>query len=254
MNITLIGTSGGIISETRTYPSFLINNDLLLDCGEGTTQKLIKLKMIDSIECICITHLHNDHFLGICSLLWYYWITGRSKSIKIVGPPTTEKTIKTILELAHTPEDMGSFEINFIELKDSDEIQEIKEYDSYKVNAIRVEHGFPAYAYSIESENSKLAYSGDTKPNQRIEMLAKNSDLFICEASFPDKFQKVAHKYNHCTPSDAAHIAKKSNSKKLVLVHISPIFESQIPFMKKSAEEIFEDEVIIAEDLNILEI
>jgi len=254
MNITFIGTSGGIISENRTYPAYLINDDLLLDCGEGTTQKLIKLNMIDSVECICITHLHNDHFLGICSLLWYYWITGRSKSIKIVGPPTTEKTIKTILELAHTPEDMGSFEINFIELNDSDEIQEIKECHSYKINAIKVEHGFPAYAYSIESQNSKLTYSGDTKPNQRIEILAKSSDLFICEATFPDKFQKIAHKYHHCTPSDAAHMAKKSNSKKLVLVHISPIFDSQNSLMKKSAEEIFENEVIIAEDMRKLEI
>jgi len=254
MQITFIGTSGGIISENRTYPAYLINNDLLVDCGEGTTQKLIKLGVINDIKLICISHLHNDHFLGICSLLWYYWITGRSKPIKIIGPPTTEVTIKKILQLAHTPEDMGGFEINFVELKNSNQLQELGKTEKYIINAIQVEHGFPAYAYSIESNESKITYSGDTKPNNQIIELAKDSDLLICEATFPDKFKKVAHKYHHCTPSDAANIAKKSNSKKLVLVHISPVFESVIPKMKNAAEEIFENDVIIGIDLMQLEI
>lgn len=254
MEITFIGTSGGIISETRTYPAYLINDDLLIDCGEGTTQKLIKLNAINKIKFICISHLHNDHFLGLFSLLWYFWITGRSKPIKIIGPPTTEDTIKKILKLAHTAEDMGGFDIDFEELTKANKIQEIKNTENYLIKAIQVEHGFPAYAYSIESENSKLTYSGDTKPNQRIEMLSRNSDFFICEATFPDKFQKIAHKYHHCTPSDAANIAKKSNSKRLALVHISPVFESQISMMKKSAEKIFGNEVIIAEDLKKFEI
>lgn len=69
---------------------------------------------------------------------------------------------------------------------------------------------------------------------------------------FPDKLHKVAYKYHQSTPSHIAHMAKESNSKKLVLTHISPIFKSQITLMKKSTEEIF-GEVIIAEDLRKLE-
>lgn len=254
MQITFIGTSGGIISENRTYPAYIINDDLLIDCGEGTTQKLIKLGFINDIKLICISHLHNDHFLGICSLLWYYWITGRSKPIKIIGPPTTKVTIKKILQLAHTPEDMGGFELDFIELKKSNQLQDLGEFQTYLIKAIQVEHGFPAYAYSVESNRSKLTYSGDTKPNNQIIEIAQNSDLLICEATFPDKFQKVAHKYHHCTPSDAAKIANKSHSKKLVLVHISPVFEGLMPKMKESAEQIFENDVIIGIDLMQLEI
>jgi ribonuclease Z len=252
MKVTLIGTGGGIISENRTYPAYLINDDILIDCGEGTTQKLIKLGVIDKIRVICISHLHNDHFMGIFSLLWYYWIKGRSKPIKVIGPPTLKSTIDQILELANTPRDMGGFELNFLELENSNDIQEVKIEDNYLIKAVKVEHGFPAYAYSVDCEGLKITYSGDTKPNDRIEKLAQNSNLFICEATFPDKFEKVAHKYHHCSPSDAAKIAKTSHSEKLVLVHISPIFIDFIKEMKKSAEKLFQKDVIIGKDLEIL--
>ncbi|TXT60683.1 MAG: Ribonuclease Z [Promethearchaeota archaeon] len=249
MKVTLIGTGGGIISENRTYPAYLINDNILIDCGEGTTQKLIKLGVINKIRVICISHLHNDHFLGIFSLLWYYWIRGRSEPIQIIGPPSTEHNIKKILELSHTPKDMGGFDIQFIELKEIYEIQELDVHPHIILKAVHVEHGFPAYAYSIMQNNSKMTYSGDTKPNQKFTLLAENSDLLICEATFPDKFEKIAHKYNHCTPSDAAEIAKKSNSKCLVLIHISPIFENLVSIMKKAAEERFGKKVLIGKDL-----
>ncbi len=252
MRLILIGTSGSIISKSRSYPAFLINDDLLLDCGEGTTQKLQQLGVIDSIEIICLTHLHNDHFMGIISLIWYYWISGISKKLQIIGPPNTENTIKLILKLAHTPEKLGSLRIQYTELEDSEKIQEIN--TNYTIRSIKVEHIFPAYAYRIKDSKSVITYTGDTKPNQKIINLAKGSDILICEATFPDKLQRFAHKHGHCTSSDAATIAKKSNSKKLILVHISPVFENQIPIMKQQAENIFKNDIIIGKDLIKLEI
>lgn len=38
MKITFIGTSGGFLGAEKSFPAILINDDLLLDCGEGTTQ------------------------------------------------------------------------------------------------------------------------------------------------------------------------------------------------------------------------
>jgi len=254
MKLVLVGTAGSIISKSRTYPSYLINDEVLLDCGEGTTQKLLKLDVIDNINTICITHLHNDHFIGIISLIWYYWISGISKELKIIGPQNTEETIKKILKLAHTPEKLGSLKIQYNELEDSKEIQEREIEANYNIKSIKVEHVFPAYAYRIEDNKSVITYSGDTKPNQNIVNLAKDSDILICEATFPDKLQRFAHKHGHCTSSDAARIAKNSNSKKLILVHISPVFENKIPKMKQQAERIFENDVIIGEDLMKLEI
>lgn len=247
MNLTIIGSGGSIMSTSRSYPAFLINEEILLDCGEGTTQKLLHLDAIKGINQICLTHLHNDHFMGLFSLLWYYWLTKSKERITIIGPPNTEDTIEKIMELNNTPADMGDFSIKYIELKDSSGIQELKFNSTVKARKMR--HGIPTFGYRIEDGSSALTYSGDTSPNQRLIDLARNSNILINESTFPDKFQERAHSYNHCTPSDAGAIAQKAQVKTLIMVHISAVFEDLIPTMKQSAAQKFGGKVVIGEDL-----
>jgi len=249
MKLTIIGSGGSIMSRSRSYPSYLINDEILLDCGEGTTQKLLQLNIIENINHICLTHLHNDHFMGLFSLLWYYWLTKSKERITIVGPPETEKTIEKIMELTNTPKDMGDFHIDYIELKDTSEIQEFN--FNYTIKAKKMEHGILTFGYRVEDEDSALTYSGDTSPNRDLIDLAQGSDILINESTFPDKLQEQAHIYNHCTPSDAGEIAQAANVKQLILVHISAVFEDSMLYMKKSAAEKFEGEVIIGKDLMI---
>jgi len=253
MKIKLLGTAGSLIAKNRGCPAILINDDMLLDCGEGTTQKLVQLELIENIKTICITHLHNDHFLGAFSLLWHYWLNQRKEDLKIIGPRQLKSTFETILELTHTPEGMmTSFKVKYEELKETNTIHTIRGH--YQIQYISMEHGFPAFAYRIESNGKSFCYSGDTKPTDNLIQIAHNCDLLVCECTLPDDMHEFAHKHNHCTPSDVGKIASKSNSKKLVLTHISSFFLDRIDEFKASAEKFFNKEVIIAEDLMELEI
>ncbi len=247
MNVTFIGTAGSFISSNRTYPSILINNDLLLDCGEGTTQKLLKINCIKQIKTVCLTHLHNDHFMGIFSLIWFYSLNNRTEAIKIIGPPKTKDTIEKILELTNTPKGMLNFDLVYIELEDSEEIQNIK--NNYKIKAIKVDHSIMAFAFRIEDADKSVSYSGDTAPSQNLTKLAENSDLLICESTFSDKYGKIAHKYGHSTPLDMAKLTIESNSKKLALVHIMLNIPMELEKFKLQAEQEFKNKIIIAEDL-----
>jgi ribonuclease BN (tRNA processing enzyme) len=175
MEVTFIGTVGSALTADQTYSSILIDENLLLDCGEGTTQKLIKLNMINKIEIICITHLHNDHIMGIFSLLWYYWIASqRTRPIKIIGPPKLEYTIKKILDLINTPKNAFKFEINMQEMEDSEEIQIVNRNtvnrSNYKISTIKAEHKPISFAYRIEKTESgnSIVYTGDTRPVNRL--------------------------------------------------------------------------------------
>lgn len=253
VNVTFIGTVGSALTADQTYSSILIDENLLLDCGEGTTQKLIKLNMINKIETICITHLHNDHIMGIFSLLWYYWIASqRTRPLKITGPPKLEYTIKKILELINTPKDAFKFEIQMEELEDIEEIQ-ILNGNEYKISAVKAEHNPISFAYRIEKmENgSSLVYTGDTRPVNRLIELARDCDLLICESTFPDEMADYAHKYGHCTPSDASELALKAGVPHLILTHISAIFQNkkEIEKFKMQAENSFKNKVKIARDL-----
>ncbi len=258
MKITFIGTVGSALTKELTYSSILIDDSLLLDCGEGTTQKLISLNCINSIENICLTHLHNDHFLGIFSMLWYYWIISQRKNaLKIIGPPNTDSTITSILKLINTPDDAIKFDLKFEILRNTDKIQIFKLLN-YNIKSIRVVHTPIAFAYRIENINSKksICYVGDSSSCENIINLAKKCDVLICESTFPDEYKKFAHKYGHCTPSDAAEIANQAEIKTLILTHISAVFQNEkdLNRIKNQAENKFKNKIIIAKDLMTLKI
>lgn len=252
MKITFLGTAGSIISATRSYPSILVNDDLLLDCGEGATQKLIQLGVIKSIKMICLTHLHCDHFIGLFSLLWYYYISNRKEELFIYGPPDTQKTIEGIIELINTPESIKSFKIRFQEWKNAEYIQSFK-FGEYIIKSKKASHDPIAFAYRIDDEEKVFSYTGDTSPDEGLIELFKESYLLIHEASLPSNMSDFAHQIHHSTPIDAAEMALKAKCFKLALFHISTFFSHLIPEYKKDAESVFLKDVIIAEDLMSLE-
>jgi ribonuclease Z len=254
MMITFLGTAGSIMTEKKSFPSILINEDLLLDCGEGCTQKLLQLKSIDKINTICITHLHGDHFSGLFSLLWYYWLSNRTEDLTIIGPPKTKATTEKIFTLMNAPGgfEVFNFKIHFKELDETNQIQEIKA--DYAIKCAKMEHSILSFAYYVEKKAKSVCYSGDTKPTQQLVKLADKCNVFICESTFPDKYAKFAYEYGHSTPSDAAKMARDANCQKLVLVHLSPLFAKKIVKSKDNLKEIFNKEIIIPDDLFAFEI
>ena len=254
MKITFLGTAGSIMTENKSFPSILINKDLLLDCGEGCTQKLLQLKSINKINTICITHLHGDHFSGLFSLLWYYWLSNRTEDLTIIGPPKTKATTEKIFTLMNAPGgfEVFNFKIHFKELDETNQIQEIKA--DYAIKCAKMEHSILSFAYRVEKEDKSVCYSGDTKPTQQLVKLADKCNVFICESTFPDKYTEFAYEYGHTTPSDAAKMARDANCQKLVLVHIYPLFAKKVVKSKDNIREIFNKEIIIPDDLLAFEI
>ena len=80
--------------------------------------------------------------------------------------------------------------------------------------------------------------------------LAKDSTLLIHESTYVKEDKDKAEENFHSTSADAALIAKKSNSKKLVLTHISTRYQNTEQLLNE-AQEIFEN-VEIAKDLKTI--
>ena len=68
-------------------------------CFFHNNKKLLQLKSINTINTICISHWHGDHFSGLFSILWYYWLSNRSADLNIIGPPQTKATTEKIFTL-----------------------------------------------------------------------------------------------------------------------------------------------------------
>ena len=101
-------------------------------------------------------------------------------------------------------------------------------------------------------KGNKVTYSGDTTPCEEMIEFAKDSTLLIHESTYVNEDADKAKDNFHSTSSDAARIAKKSNSKQLVLTHFSTRYTS-LDDLLKEAKEIFEN-TKLAKDFMKIEI
>ena len=101
----------------------------------------------------------------------------------------------------------------------------------------------------------KITIIMDTLQNPSAINLAKQSDLLIAESTYSQEEAELAKQHKHLTSAQAANIAKKSKSKKLILTHLSQRYETQDQQKQilTQAKKIFSN-TTIAEDLDKLEI
>ena len=86
----------------------------------------------------------------------------------------------------------------------------------------------------------KVTYSGDTTPCDEMVEFARDSTILIHESTYLREDEDKAEENFHSTSSDAATIAKESNSKQLLLTHISTRYTDTTQLLDE-AKEIFEN-------------
>ena len=106
--------------------------------------------------------------------------------------------------------------------------KKLKEHGSteYKGKTIKLEE-----IAKIE-KGKKIAYSGDTMPNNNMIKLAENAELLIHDATFFD--EPDARK--HANLEEVMKIAEEANAKQIILTHISRRYQD-IEEMKKKIEK-----------------
>lgn len=92
----------------------------------------------------------------------------------------------------------------------------------------------------------KVTYISDSLPCNGALNLAKYSDLLISEASFASSLKDKAEEYKHMTAREAALMANRSESKKLVLTHFSQRYK-ETSEIEEDAKDVFAD-VVCARD------
>jgi len=71
MKVKVLGT-GGALEELPT--AYIVEENILVDCGLEIVKKIIKSNEIDNIDTICITHLHMDHISGFELVFYLYFL------------------------------------------------------------------------------------------------------------------------------------------------------------------------------------
>lgn len=266
--------------------------NILLDCGEGTQRQFRKARLNpNKITRILITHWHGDHVLGIPGLLQTLSFSNYRKTLYIYGPRGTKKFMKELMKAfvfsgklkmnieevsgkffetkdfyleskkmihgvpchAYTFVEKGKIKINKKKLKKTKLcgpiLKKLKEGRNITYNGKK----YSAKNLTFEEDGRKISFVFDTSFNKNITPFVRNSSLLVCESTFGPEFKEKAAQYKHLTVKQAAEIAKKSKSRKLVLTHISSRYSKNPKKILNAAKKIFKNSVLV-KDLDVVEI
>ena len=244
------------------------------------------------IKRIFITHFHGDHFLGLPGLIQTMSFYGRTEPLEIYGPIGASSVLGNLLSIGYyslnfeirIEELKGNGSVNFGEYsisyaKANHTIPALsyslteREYSKLEESKIK-EMGVPRHLLEkIRKEGSvqvngrtisledisagirkgrKVSYSGDTRRDQSLLELFRNSTVLIHESTGEKSNESKVISYGHSTGNDAGIQARDSNSRKLILIHFSPRYNDIKPILEE-ARSVFQN-VTAAEELMELEV
>ena len=205
----------------RPTSSYCIDNNILVDCGEGTTKYYKKNNIVlTDIRHIFITHFHSDHFSALSQFIAQeinYATEETKKRLTIYGPKGLLKNLKVLKDYYAMTGSLGKKYniqdyINVVEITDLNTKIKVNDYivTPYKVNHIE---GSPCLAYIFNNDNTRLGFSGDTTFDKYLIKFVENVDSAFLECcSFTtSKYHLGLDKY--------LEITKKYNDKKFYAIH-----------------------------------
>lgn len=215
MRLVILGSCGGYPGPDRSCSGYLVEfgrNRLWIDAGSGTLARLLRYCPLSELTSVWLTHLHPDHWTDIPLAIHALALGAaeRATPLAIYGPPGWVDAVGTPVQwrLAD-PEPV--FEPR--ELGDG----MVVDLGGAAVEAVAVEHSVETYALRVCTERVTLAYSADSASCPALLRVAREADLFLCEAGTMADFSPL-----HLNPRQAGEVAAAAGARRLVLTHLRP--------------------------------
>jgi ribonuclease Z len=267
--LVVLGTASQAPTRSRNHNGYLLRWDsagVLFDPGEGTQRQMLLAGVTASqVTCICITHFHGDHCLGLPGVIARISLDRVPHVVDACFPAENQEVFRGLRHAAL--------------FRDVAKLQErpvaragtILENSSFRLEARPLSHGVPAVGYRLAEADGRrmlpgrLATAGisgpdvgrlqregrlqaggrlvrldevsEPRPGQRAAFvmdtrlcdaafaLADRADMLICEATFADTEASLAREYGHLTARQAGRIAAESRARLLVLTHFSQRYD-----------------------------
>jgi ribonuclease Z len=263
MDVSLFfaGTAGSVPTARRGLPALLLRaggHRVLIDCGEGTQQQLLRSVGLPELDAVFITHFHLDHWLGLLGMVKTFDLRGREKPLSVYGPPGLQRLFGALRPILGRT----GYALELVDLEPHAEVR----FGSFLLTPFPVNHRIEAYGYAflederpgrfdVEAARSlgvpegpawgrlqrgetvagvtpeqvmgasrpgrRIVISGDTAPCQAVEVFAHRADVLVHEATFMEDERARARETAHSTARQAAEIARDAQVGLLALTHLS---------------------------------
>src|SRR5215211_3459569 len=253
LSLFFAGTAGSVPTARRGLPAILLRaggDRILLDCGEGTQQQLLRSAGLPELDAIFISHYHLDHWLGLVGMLKTFDLRARERELTIHGPPGLKALFSTLRPVFGRT----AYPLSLVELDAHEEVR----FDGYSIASFPVRHRVeadrpgrfdpeaarrlgvadgpdfgrlqrgeavgdvtPEQVVGETRPGRRIVYSGDTAPCQAVEVLADRADVLVHEATFLSDERARARETGHSTAAQAAELARDAGVRLLALCHLS---------------------------------
>jgi ribonuclease BN (tRNA processing enzyme) len=222
VRLTVVGCSPAWPNPGGAQSGYLLEGDdgrrLLLDCGPGV---LAKLRAVEEdgwprIDAIVVTHWHLDHWGDLVPWVWGGMVgPGRERTKpELVLPPEGRERLREFGSGLGW-EDMWQ---SVFELRDYQEHVPF-EAAGFSLTAKQLPHyTLRTYGLRVTNGSRTLAYSGDSGPSDRLAELARDVDLFVCEATLL-RGDLDGPPRGHLSVDEAVESFRSSGAKRLLLTH-----------------------------------
>jgi len=270
INLTFLGTSAQIPTAKRNHSGIFLNYDsenILIDCGEGMQRQFRIAKLNPcKINRILITHIYGPK--GIKNFMKKFFdLFHINMKIKIEVKEVSGKFLegdKFYLEAEKMEHGIPTNAYNFI-IKDKIRIDK-KKLEKLKLplgkHLVNLSLGkdmiyrgkkYKAKDLTYLEKGKKVSIVLDTLMNSKIWKFVKDSNIFISEADFSSEDADKAKAHLHLTAEQAARIAKKAKTEKLILTHIGGRYEKNPKKLLNEAKNVFENS-LLANDFDVINI
>ena len=239
----MLGSCGAWPEAGRACSGFLLEYDgfrVLLDLGYAALPRLLAVCPDGAVDAVLVTHRHPDHCVDVSGLgrvvqdlaphavpLPLYAAPGVEDVLRAIEPRPDPATVFELRPLAGA--DVGPFRLDTFELP----------------------HHVPNLGVRLTAPGVTVAYTGDTGPSERLADLARDADLFVCEATLQGAPPRDRPR-TLTTAAEAGEWAAKARARRLLLTHFWPGSDRAVSVAEAAAG--FGGEILAAEEGLVVEL
>src|SRR5215471_10541125 len=218
VQITVIGSSPAWPNPGGAHSGYLLEAEgqrLLVDCGPGVLGRLREREQWPAIDAIVITHFHLDHWGDLVPWVWgSFYLKQPPGRPQVWVHPGGRSYLEGLGNRLGFPD---MFERAFEMGEYSDNAPFLAA--GFEVLPVRLPHyTLETYGFRIAHDELTIAYSGDSGPSERLAELARDADLFICEATL-ERGDLDGEPRGHLSAEEAIDAFSESGAQRLLLTH-----------------------------------
>jgi ribonuclease Z len=275
VKLTLLGTGGPIPDATRHGSAAVLeigSARLLFDAGRGVVLQLLRAGVpVEQVGPLFISHHHYDHIGDLADVMLTGWLQGRTRPLRIAGPPGTRSIVTALVEHVYDRDigfrSQGAVGRAWAPVESHDVTHGlVHDGGAWKVFAETVVHGhglgYPddfrrrwvCLGYRVEAEGKVVAFSGDAVQCDGLDHLARDADVLVqccymarTELTTP-YFAQLARETIACADTVGV-IARRARVKKLVLTHFRPAAPATIDAIAADVARDYDGPIVLGSDL-----